>query len=190
MGRLELESGTYVEASARFGEIDNEYSSPDLVPGSNRVVSYESETPYVGLHLGVGHKLNLTEVDQFDVYGKFFWNHQNDDKLTLSTGAPVVFEDVDSYRLRIGGRYNRTLNANLGLFAGAAYEREFDGRASDATYGLPIEAPELEGNTGIGELGVSLRPGPDSPLTLELAGQGYAGMRRGVTGNLSLRLEF
>ena len=190
MARLEFGSGAYLEASGRFGKIENDYTSPDLVPGSKRVVSYESKTPYAGLHFGVGHKFRLTDVDLMDVYGKFFWSHQNSDSLPLSNGAAVVFEDVDSYRLRVGGRYTRSLGARVGLFAGAAYEREFDGKASATTYGLPIEAPKLDGNTGIGELGVSLKPTPNSPFTFELAAQGYVGKRQGVTGSLNVRLEF
>jgi hypothetical protein len=78
----------------------------------------------------------------------------------------------------------------VGVFAGAAYEREFDGRASATAFGLPIEAPSMKGDTGVGELGISLKPSPTGPLAFELAGQGHVGKRRGVTGSLSIRLEF
>jgi hypothetical protein len=47
----------------------------------------------------------------------------------------------------------------------------------------------MRGDTGFGELGVSLRPG-GGPVTLDLGVQGYFGKREGVSGSLVVRLEF
>ena len=46
------------------------------------------------------------------------------------------------------------------------------------------------GNTGIGELGISLTPSADLPLTIDLGVQGYTGKHEGVTGSLMVKWEF
>jgi hypothetical protein len=52
-----------------------------------------------------------------------------------------------------------------------------------------LSRPDLKGGTGIGELGLSLKPSPSLPLTIDLGVQGYTGTREGVTGSLRLKFE-
>jgi hypothetical protein len=73
---------------------------------------------------------------------------------------------------------------------GAAWEHEFEGVAGATTNGLPITAPSLRGDTGIVELGLTLKPSATLPLSLDLGAQGHAGKRKGVTGSLRARFEF
>lgn len=75
-------------------------------------------------------------------------------------------------------------------YIGAAWEHEFDGKARATTNGFDIDAPNLHGNTGIGELGLSLTPSADLPLTIDLGVQGYTGKHEGVTGSLMVKWEF
>jgi hypothetical protein len=49
---------------------------------------------------------------------------------------------------------------------------------------------ELSGSTGIGELGLSVRPAAGAPFSLDLGVRGYVGKREGVTGSLQLKYEF
>ncbi len=42
----------------------------------------------------------------------------------------------------------------------------------------------------MGELGVTFKPAPDSGFALDLAVQGYVGVREGVTGTLQVKWEF
>ena len=74
--------------------------------------------------------------------------------------------------------------------AEAAAEYEFDGQARATTYGYSIDAPKLKVGTGIGELGLNIKPSPDQALSFDLGLQGYAGKREGVTGSLQVRFEF
>jgi hypothetical protein len=48
----------------------------------------------------------------------------------------------------------------------------------------------LRGDTGIGEVGLSLRPSPTLALSFDLGVQGDVGKREGVTGTLQARFEF
>jgi hypothetical protein len=56
--------------------------------------------------------------------------------------------------------------------------------------GARIDAPELKGNTGIGELGVHIAPTSVKPLRVDIGVQGYVGERRGVSGNLAVMWLF
>jgi hypothetical protein len=73
---------------------------------------------------------------------------------------------------------------------GDKHQHEFDGRAKATTYGYAIDAPSLRGDTGIGELGLILKPSKNLPLSFDLSVQGYVGKRDGVTGSLQVRFEF
>ncbi|MDR0529027.1 MAG: autotransporter outer membrane beta-barrel domain-containing protein [Zoogloeaceae bacterium] len=108
----------------------------------------------------------------------------------LSTGEKVKFEDADSTRVRLGGRFSYAVNERLTPYAGLAWEHEFDGKAKARTNGYDIDAPKLKGDTGIAEFGLVLKPAATSPLSLDLGVQGYAGRREGVTGNLRVQYEF
>ena len=194
LGRMDFsEAGPghfYAEASGRAGGVHNEYSSSDLRDAQGRKADYDSSSAYYGFHLGAGYLWNVTDAASLDLYGKYFWTRQEGDSVTLSTGESLRFKDADSSRLRLGGRFAYALNEYVSPYAGAAWEHEFDGRARATTNGFSIDAPSLRGDTGIGELGLTLTPSASLPLYFDLGVQGYAGKREGVSGSLQARLEF
>ncbi|MCL2000348.1 MAG: autotransporter domain-containing protein [Planctomycetes bacterium] len=190
LGRMDFVNNVYAEASARAGGVSNEYKNGDLRDAMGRKASYDSDSAYYGLHAGLGYIWNITEQASLDLYGKYFWTRQEGDSVTLSTGDPVKFKGVDSHRLRLGGRLTYAVNEYVSPYVGAAYEHEFDGKARATTYGHDIDAPSLSGGTGIGELGVTLTPSIDLPLSFDLGVQGYVGTREGVTGSLQVKYEF
>ena len=189
LGRMEFAAvgagDPYVEGSARAGRATNDYGA-DF---SGRWSAYESASPYYGLHVGAGYVWHLDERTSLDLSAKYLWTHQEGDTVHLSTGDTVRFEDVDSQRLRIGGRLSYAFNPYVSPYAGAAFEHEFDGKARASTNGIALDAPSLAGNTGILEAGLTLTPSPDLPLSLDLGLQGYFGKREGIAGSLKLKLE-
>ena len=58
------------------------------------------------------------------------------------------------------------------------------------TYGYAIDAPDLTGGTGMGEIGLSLKPVTDNGLSFDFALQGYTGVRDGVSGSIPVKVEF
>ena len=180
----------YAEASGRAGKTHNEYDSSDLRDAAGRKADYDSSSPYYGLHFGTGYVWNINDAATLDLYGKYFWTRQQGDSVGLSTGEHLSFDDINSSRLRFGGRFAYILNAHVAPYIGAAWEHEFDGKARARTNGFDIDAPNLRGNTGIGELGLSLTPSTDLPLTVDLGVQGYTGKHEGVTGSLMVKWEF
>ncbi|WP_288706423.1 autotransporter domain-containing protein, partial [uncultured Bilophila sp.] len=180
----------YAEASGRAGKTHNEYDSSDLRDAAGRKADYDSSSPYYGLHFGTGYVWNINDAATLDLYGKYFWTRQQGDSVGLSTGEHLSFDDINSSRLRFGGRFAYILNEHVAPYIGAAWEHEFDGKARAKTNGFDIDAPNLRGNTGIGELGLSLTPSADLPLTVDLGVQGYTGKHEGVTGSLMVKWEF
>ena len=180
----------YAEASGRAGKTHNEYDSSDLRDAAGRKADYDSSSPYYGLHFGTGYVWNINDAATLDLYGKYFWTRQQGDSVGLSTGEHLSFDDINSSRLRFGGRFAYILNEHVAPYIGAAWEHEFDGKARARTNGVDIAAPNLRGNTGIGELGLSLTPSTDLPLTVDLGVQGYTGKHEGVTGSLMVKWEF
>ncbi|MDR0702322.1 MAG: autotransporter domain-containing protein, partial [Azoarcus sp.] len=88
----------YGEASLRAGKAETDFSSRDLNTG------FDTTSGYFGLHLGTGYLWRMSDSANLDLYVKYLWSHQEGDKVTLSSGDPVAFGDVDSHRARLGAR--------------------------------------------------------------------------------------
>ena len=194
LGRMDLANTgpghIYVEASGRGGGLYNEYKSSDLRDAAGRSAEYDSSSKYYGLHMGTGYVWNITEDASLDLYAKYFWTRQEGDSVTLSTGDPIDFKDVDSSRLRLGSRVSYMVNEYLSPYIGAAYEREFDGTARASTNGYAMKAPSMGGDTGTGELGLVYTPSASVPVSFDLGVQNSVGKREGLTGSLQFKYEF
>jgi len=196
LGRMDfIDTGPgnfYVEASGRMGGVHNEYNTNGLRDAmSNSARGYDTFSPYYGIHAGLGYIWKFTEKASLDLHAKYFWTRMQGADVTLATGDPVSFRDVDSHRLRFGGRFAYAINNYVAPYIGAAWEYEMDGRQRATTYGnYDIKTPTLYGSTGIGELGLTLKPSITMPLSFDLGVQGYVGKREGVTGSLQVRYEF
>ena len=105
-------------------------------------------------------------------------------------GDPFHFEAADSQRVRGGARLSYDLSPTCVPYMGAAYEHEFDAEASANVYGYAIDAPDLRGGTGIGEVGLTFKPETGGAFSADLGVQGYAGTREGAGGTLRLRWDF
>jgi outer membrane autotransporter protein len=193
-GRLDFadngKAHLYTEGSLRVGTIHNEFDSHDLLDAMGHRAQFVSSSSYLGFHFGLGCIFPVTQSATFDLYGKYFWTRQEGESVRLSTGDPVTFEDADSSRLRLGLRLTYAVSERFDMYIGAAWENEFDGVAGASTNGFAIDKPSLRGDTGIGMLGISLKPSESFPMTIDLWAQGYAGKRKGVTGSLRLSIGF
>ena len=180
----------HAEASARLGVLNNDYDNDDMRDAFGRRASYDSDSAYYGLHVGAGYVWNLSDKADLDLYARYLWTHQDSDSLSLSTGERLHFDSVDSHRLRLGARFAYTANEYVRPYIGAAWEQEFDGETRATTNGFDIDRPDLEGSTGMGELGITLTPSATIPVSLDLGVQGYVGKREGVSGTIQLQWKF
>ena len=179
----------YVEGSGRMGGLYNNYSNGDLRDGFGREAEYDSYAPYYSFHAGLGYIWDINEQTSLEFYGKYLWTRECGDSVTLSTGEEVDFEDIDSSRLRFGTRLDYRVKY-ITPYIGVAWEHEFDGESSATTNNLPILEPDLRGDTGIGEIGLTITPSETIPLTVDLGVTGYVGTREGISGSLLVKWTF
>ncbi|MDR1164920.1 MAG: autotransporter outer membrane beta-barrel domain-containing protein [Deltaproteobacteria bacterium] len=180
----------YAEMSARAGRVKNDYHNDEYVGILGRPINYESSVPYFGFHFGTGYKFALGESGDLNAYGKYIWTRVGSDKVTLSSGEPVSFDAVNSHRVRAGARYEFAVNESINPYFGLAYEREFNSKSKGEVYGVSFEPPEMEGSTGIGEVGLRFGPFASSAFSANLGFQGYVGKRQGYSGSLVCKFEF
>ena len=188
LGRYDV-NNAYGEVSMRMGRTKTDFNSSDFVGGTH--ASYDTSAMYAGTHIGAGYVLNLDKSTSVDFSTKLFWTYQDqgDDSIMIA-GDKVEFDSVNSLRSRTGARFSFALQPTFVPYAGAYIEHEFGGKANATINGAKIDAPTLNGTTGVGELGLAIKPAGTLPLTIDAGVQGYAGTRQGVSGSLNLKYEF
>lgn len=180
----------YLEASGRVGNADTDYTNSGLRDAYGRAASYSTDGTYYGAHIGAGYVQKLDEKSSIDWYGKLLWARLEGGSADLSTDEHLTFDDADSLRLRIGGRWNYAASDFVNYYAGLGYEYEFDGKASGFTNGLALGDEDLTGGSGVAELGISFKPYKNSPFSLELNLAGFTGEREGFRGGVEAVYTF
>ena len=192
LGRYDLTSGAlsglYFDASARMGRTKADFGTDDITYNGNEA-DFDTSSLYYGLHGGIGYVWSINEAASLDLSAKLLWTHQDGDSVNAH-GDKVRFKDTDSLRTRLGGRFSYAVNEHFTPYVGAYWEHEFDGETRSTVNSNGIDAPTLEGSTGMGELGLSFKPVAGSGFSLDLGVQGYTGAREGVSGSFQVKFEF
>ncbi|MDR2368053.1 MAG: hypothetical protein LBF58_08100 [Deltaproteobacteria bacterium] len=191
LDRLQAGPGYFrFELSGRAGRVENDYSSRDLRAADGTMASYRTSSPYWGLRLGAAYLFDVTDTTSAEVYARWAFTRQGGGTARLSTGEKIVFEDADSSRIKAGFRVSRRFGEKVEIYAGAAWENELQGAAKSSVFGYSIDPPTMRGHTGVAEAGLRLKPSADGPLSLDLGLEGRAGKRRGLSGHMTIKLEF
>jgi hypothetical protein len=189
--RLSLPAGLRFEASGRVGRLVNEFESVYFDNEAGDSLHYKTNTPFFSVHGGLGWTRRLGEFAALDFVGRYFWTRQNGESFALSTGETVTFAPVVSQRVRAGARYTGfKADSRLSWYGGLYWEREFDGESLGRALGQEFGSDELKGDTGLAEIGLSLKPSPEVPWSLEAGFQGFLGQNRGFSGGVRLSLDF
>ena len=190
--RYNLGTPFYIDGSVRLGWASTEFSGRY----ADASAKYDAGGLYSSIHAGMGYVFGLTEKIALDVYGRYVMTYLEGDTTHLDTPDNEKF-DMDNtmtHAFRLGARVNGSINENLLWRLGLAYERVVDGDAeSDVIVSgtrASLEVPTLEGNTGIVEAGITMRPSEISPWSANIGLKGYAGDREGVSGNASVVYTF
>ncbi|MDR1826680.1 MAG: autotransporter domain-containing protein, partial [Rickettsiales bacterium] len=208
IGHYRFGRGMYAEGTLRAGSVKNGYKSEDFI-GVPEGVEYDSSTMYFGGHVGVGYIERLRRVYSIlDSSIKYFATMQSGHDAKLSSGETIQFDDIWTHRLRAGTRLvlgtsvhrpytvpsdGIVLNkftisdAVVRPFIGAAAEYEFGTTADAKIYKIGVQAPEINGPSGLGEAGLIIE---NEMLSLSLAGEGYIGARQGFGATLQFRYRF
>lgn len=186
LARFDSASGMYGEASMRAGSIKNKFGGFAYNGGTG---SYEDRSTYYGAYLGLGQQRQLSKNTSLDIYGKYFYTHQQGSDFEV-LGEQVTTAAVKSSRMQLGGRLTKQVTAEVSYYGGVAWEYEFDGAADMAVAGADLAAPSLKGSSGIIEMGIRLKPSKTDKITLDLGAQGHFGKRRGFSGGLQINYSF
>ena len=185
MAKSENMSGTYIEGSLRVGKAKSDYSGTV----ESRGTGYDTSSNYFAGHLGIGQKREFLSGNQFETYAKYFYAHQAGMSTKLSSGETYDFGASNSSRLRLGTRYTIKNGLDSELYAGLAWEYEFDGKSSASYQGFGLPGTSLKGGTTLFELGYRFAPA-DSTVSYGLNLTGYAGKRKGITGGFNIAWAF
>ena len=178
--------GMYVEGSLRAGSVHDDARNV-LRDGNGVPYSYETNAPYMGFHLGVGKEIPFDDIHSLDVYGKYFYNRRNG--VSFNAGGHYDLDAVTSQTIRVGARYI-VKRDNWNFYGGAAYEHELDGKASGTADGMTIRGADTSGASFRAEIGATMKPGENSPWSLDLNVSGFAGKKQGFTGGVSVAFMF
>lgn len=178
----------YVDGSFRVGLASTEFSG--LYAGDS--AKYDSDAFYVTAHAGTGYVFNLTDTVNLDIYGRYLITYLDSDEVSLHNkyGDKLDMNSTMTHAVRVGGRLSGVFCPYAGWKLGLAYEHVFDGDAESAVNSLTLEVPTLEGNTGVMEVGFTMRPSLNSRWRMDLGAKGYVGDREGVSGNVVIHYSF
>lgn len=182
MARQNNDNGTYYEGSLRYGKLTSNYNSGDL--GAD----YDTDANYWGAHLGLGKVFQLNDKNSIDTYCKFFYTNQGSSSANI-LGNNVEFGAVKSKRSRLGFRFNHATSDVRSIYAGLAWQHEFDGSACATVDGVSAPSPSIKGNSMMAELGVNIAP-KSSPVSFDLGVSGWAGKQKGYSLNANMLWSF
>lgn len=170
----------WLDASLHAGRTRSDYTG---------ITHYDSASTYYALHIGMGRDFRLNGSTALNAYLRYFYTHTTGTHAVMDSGEHYDCAAVDSHRLRIGARYTYTASLMSQIYAGLAWEHEFDGTARATYDGDGTPAPSLRGGSALLELGCSIAP-QNSPVRYDLRLTGWQGKREGLTGGISVRWTY
>ena len=186
MANYTQKNGVWVEGSLHGGRARSDYSG-SVYTGT--VSTYDGSSSYYAAHLGVGKETRVHKKDTLNTYLRYFYSHQAGMHATLNTGEDYTFDSVNSHRLRLGMRYSHKDSAYSQVYAGLAFEYEFDGEARASFQGYNTPSPSLKGASGMLELGYRFIP-QNGRVSYELNLTGWQGRREGISGGAQVKWMF
>ena len=182
MAKLETKANSWIDGALRVGRTKSDYTGLDT--------GYDTTSTYYAMHVGVGKDFRVREGDTVSAYVRYSYAHTAGTSAHLSSGETYDFDAVNSHRLRIGTRYTHGETALSQIYAGLAWEYEFDGDARATYDGDSTPSPSLKGGSALLELGYRFAPKADSRVSYDLNLSGWQGKRQGVTGGISVKWAF
>ena len=186
MARQDNDNGFYYEGSLRYGKVTSDYSSSNVWAGHD--VSYDNSAKYWGAHVGVGKLQKLGGDNAIDLYGKLFYTNQGSSSVNID-GDTLDFSAVKSKCSRLGFRYIHGTSKVRSIYAGLAWQYEFDGSAYATANGFSTPSPSVKGSSGMLELGVLIAP-KASPVSFDLGVSGWTGKQKGYSLNANMCWSF
>ena len=187
IGKWQNRRDVYVEASIRAGRMHDTANHMLYDEATGRSYGYDVHANYIGGHVGLGKVFYYDNGRNLDVYARYF--HMKRDGVSFEAGGHFDLDSVTSSVLRVGARYGAT-DKKWNWYGGLAYEYEFDGKSTGRADGAPIRAASIEGGSVRAEIGLRMEASKTSPWKADINLSGYAGKRRGISGNVAVAYTF
>lgn len=186
--RYQTDGVLYVDGSLRAGRATTEFAGRY----GQDSASYDAKSLYMSAHVGLGALWDLNESLKLDTYARYMVTYLDDDDEDLNNryNDKLDLDSTVTHAVRAGARLLGDFNDYASWKVGAAYEHVFDGDAESSVNSFSLDVPSLEGDTGVFELGLRIRPSLESNWAVDLGAKGYVGDREGVTGNMTVRYSF
>lgn len=183
--RYQTDGVLYADGSLRAGRATTEFAGRY----GQDSASYDAKSLYMSAHVGLGAMWGLNESLKLDTYARYMVTYLDDDDVSLNNryNDKLELDSTVTHAVRAGARLLGDFNDYASWKVGAAYEHVFDGDAESAVHSFSLDVPSLEGDTGVFELGLRIRPSLESNWAVDLGAKGYVGDREGVTGNMTVR---
>ncbi|MCL2567657.1 MAG: hypothetical protein FWE18_06170 [Alphaproteobacteria bacterium] len=178
----------YFDVSARGGYAITNYEA-DYSPDAK----YNTGSMYYGGHAGAGlvHGLGVDGLS-LNEYVKYLAIVAQGGNVVLDSQEEIQFANIMSSRGVAGIRAKYEI-----VYIGYAYEQELAGYANAKTRNMAIDAPSIQGGTGVIEAGYdqtfSQKPsrfGAGYGFNIGLGGKYYMGVRNGYSANVKIAYLF
>jgi hypothetical protein len=169
----------YIDGSVNVGGYGVEYESEI----NKEDIGYEYKGIYVGGHVGIGYKLEVSKNINIEMIGKMLLTRQGGKELKLNNGVAVDIGEATSGKIKGKVKAEYKCNESVVPYIGIGYEYEFLGKSEASVEGVELKEVDLRGGSGIGEIGVSSVIGD---ININLSSRGCIGEREGMEGMLKV----
>ena len=178
------DSGRYWQGLVKAGNSQNDFKADNANGGSR----FRSDRSVFGLSIGGGFVKETAPNRSLETYQHLIYTRLSSDRVTDSIGQDIRFDSDDSVRLLAGARWTLECQDKSSFYAGAAVDYEFRGKTGATIDGSRADGADLQGLTGILEMGFSAKQ--SETLTIDGAFYGYIGKKEGIIGSLTLSKKF
>lgn len=189
LSNMAFENLWHVNGALRYGRIETSQNRAVYNFNTNQAYDVDLSSYYIGAELGGGKVIKLDDLNSLDLYGKYFFLHQ--DGNTFNAGGKYELSSVNSHRLRLAGRYSHNYTPTTALYTGLGAEYEFDGKSELKVDGFWAKPSKTDGIRGFGELGVTITPASNKGLIFDFGIKGLLGDGfRGAWANAEMKYLF
>lgn len=189
LSNMAFENLWHVNGALRYGRIETSQNRAVYNFNTNQAYDVDLSSYYIGAELGGGKVIKLDDLNSLDLYGKYFFLHQ--DGNTFNAGGKYELSSVNSHRLRLAGRYSHNYTPTTALYTGLGAEYEFDGKSELKVDGFWAKPSKTDGIRGFGELGVTITPASNKGLIFDFGIKGLLGDGfRGAWANAEIKYLF
>lgn len=178
-------SGLYTEGAFHLGQARTDFDTRDMGEDAR----FDTDVRYYSGHAALGIILPITNTtDTLDLSIKVLWTRLDDSAVSTGAGEKLRFDSLDSLRSRLGVRYARNLNDTFRGYTGIAWDHEYKSRLDSTLNGAATRSPDMQGNTGIIEAGITWQA--EKAWHFDVNAQGMLGQHKGVAGAFYARHTF